>query len=126
MKNIIAMRRKHTQWSIERNPVTITVNRREKVNMGGYMDEVESIAGPFIVRVFTSGGSPQEITTLAGQKQVDRHFSLLADYQTDIRAGTLVTDEFEAQGMMFQVKAIYPQTVAGKVVGYQGELERVT
>lgn len=126
MKNIVAMRRKHTQWSIDQNPVTITVNRREKVNMGGYMDEIQSTTGPFIVRVFTSGGSPQEISTLAGQKQVDRHFSLLADYQTDIRAGTLVTDEFEAQGMMFQVKAIYPQTVAGEIVGYQGELERVT
>ena len=126
MKNIVAMRRKHTQWSINQNPVTVTVKRREKVNMGGYMDEIQSIAGPFIVRVFTSGGSPQEISTLAGQKQVDRHFSLLADYQTDIRAGTLVTDEFEANGMMFQVKAIYPQTVAGEIVGYQGELERVT
>ncbi|PIC59100.1 hypothetical protein CSV80_00830 [Sporosarcina sp. P12(2017)] len=126
MKNIVAMRRKHTQWSIDQNPVMITVNRREKVNMGGYMDEIQSTTGPFIVRVFTSGGSPQEISTLAGQKQVDRHFSLLADYQTDIRAGTIVIDEFEAHGMIFQVKAIYPQTVAGEIVGYQGELERVT
>ncbi len=90
------------------------------------MDEVDSVVGPFIVRVFTSGGSPQEISTLAGQKQIDRHFGLLADYQTEIRAGTLVTDEFEAHGMKFQVKAIYPQTIAGQVVGYQGELERVT
>lgn len=126
MKSIVAMRREHTQWNIRQNPVTITVNRREKVKMDGYMDEVESIAGPFVVRVFSSGGTPQEITTLAGQKQVDRHFGLLADYQTDILSGTFVTDEFEAHGMRFQVKAIYPQTVAGEIVGYQGELERVT
>ena len=95
--------------------------------MGGYMDEVESITGPFVVRVFsTSGGSAQEISTLAGTKQVDRYFGLLADFAADIRAGTLVTDEFEAMGMIFQVKSIYPQKIAGEVVGYQGELERVT
>ncbi|MEK4025788.1 hypothetical protein [Sporosarcina sp. FSL W7-1283] len=126
MKSLIDLRRKNTQWNIGQNPIEIMINRREKVNMGGYMDEVESVTGPFVVRIFSSGGSPQEITTLAGQKQVDRHFGLLADYQADIQAGTLVTDEFEAMGMKFQVKAIYPQTIAGEIVGYQGELERVT
>lgn len=119
------MRRKHTKWSIDQNPVEIIVNRREKIKGPGYMDEVESVVGPFIVRVFANSGSPQEITTLAGQKEVDRHFGLLVDYQTDIRAGTLVTDEFSAFGMRFLVKAIYPQSIAGELVGYQGELERV-
>ncbi|EGQ21074.1 hypothetical protein HMPREF9372_3357 [Sporosarcina newyorkensis 2681] len=126
MESIVEMRRRHTRWNILKNPVEIIVSRREKVNAGGYMDEVESVTDPFVVRIFSSGGSPQEITTLAGQKQVDRHFGLLADYQADIQAGTLVTDEFEAMGMKFQVKAIYPQTIAGEIVGYQGELERVT
>ncbi|WP_233191046.1 hypothetical protein [Sporosarcina sp. P20a] len=121
------MRRKHTQWSIRQNPLEIMIKRKERINMGGYMDEVESVTGPFVVRIFsTSGGSMQEISTLAGTKQVDRYFGLLADFAADIRAGTLVTDEFEAMGMIFQVKSIYSQKIAGEVVGYQGELERVT
>lgn len=127
MHAIAEMRRKHTQWSIRQNPLEIMIKRTERINMGGYMDEVESVTGPFVVRIFsTSGGSMQEISTLAGTKQVDRYFGLLADFAADIRAGTLVTDEFEAMGMIFQVKSIYPQKIAGEVVGYQGELERVT
>lgn len=127
MHAIAEMRRKHTQWSIRQNPLEIMIKRTERINMGGYMDEVESVTGPFVVRIFsTSGGAMQEISTLAGTKQVDRYFGLLADFAADIRAGTLVTDEFEAMGMKFQVKSIYPQKIAGEVVGYQGELERVT
>ncbi|PIC87977.1 hypothetical protein CSV72_02180 [Sporosarcina sp. P20a] len=127
MHAIAEMRRKHTQWSIRQNPLEIMIKRKERINMGGYMDEVESVTGPFVVRIFsTSGGSMQEISTLAGTKQVDRYFGLLADFAADIRAGTLVTDEFEAMGMIFQVKSIYSQKIAGEVVGYQGELERVT
>lgn len=127
MQSIVDMRRRHTQWSIQQNPTEIMVKRTERINMGGYMDEVESVTGPIVVRIFsTSSGSAQEISTLAGTKQVDRYFGLLADFAADIRAGTLVTDEFESMGMTFQVKSIYPQKIAGEVVGYQGELERVT
>ena len=126
MKNPVEMRRKHTQWSIEQNPSSILINRIEKKKMSGYIDEVESVVGPFVVRIFaTQSNSTQTITTLAGEKQVDRYFGLLADHSADIQAGTMVKDEFEVMGMKFLVKAIYPQTINSQIVGYQGELERV-
>lgn len=126
MSKLVELRRKHTKWSIEQNPTEILIKRTEKVRKGGYIDETESDVGPFVVRIFSSNSNyPQSVTTLAGEKQIDRHFGLLADYETDIRAGTDVKDEFEAYGMKFVVKAVYPQRIANEVVGYQCELERV-
>ncbi|GKV54242.1 hypothetical protein NCCP2222_01890 [Sporosarcina sp. NCCP-2222] len=126
MKNLVEMRRKHTKWNIEQNPSYITIKRTEKKKMDGHIGETESTAGPFVVRIFVSNSNTvQKVMTLAGEKQVDRYFGLLADYEADIRAGTTVKDEFEAMGMKFLVKAIYPQTIHGQIVGYQGELERV-
>lgn len=126
MMSLVEMRRKHTKWSIEQNPVEIMIHRTKKNRMGGYIKDVESEVGPFTVRIFVSkSSSPQTVTTLAGEKQVDRYFGLLADYQADIQAGTNVKDEFEANGMKFLVKAVYPQTINNQVVGYQCEIERV-
>lgn len=126
MKSIVEMRRKHTKWNIEQNPSEILIHRTEKRKGGGYIEEVESDVGPFVVRIFVSqSNTNQKVVTLAGEKQVDRYFGLLADYEADIQAGTDVKDEFEAMGMRFLVKAIYPQTIQGQIVGYQGELERV-
>lgn len=125
--SIVELRRKHTKWNIKQNPTTITINRTERMDVEGYFDNVVSTVGPLIVRIFaTGGGSPQTISTLAGQKQVDRYFGLLADHTADIRSGTTVSDEFEVEGMKFLVKAVYPQRIAGELVGYQCELERVS
>ncbi len=127
MKSIVDMRRKHTKWSIEQNPVEIMIHRTEKRKKEGYIEEVESDVGPFTVRIFVANSSsPQKVTTLAGEKQVDRYFGLLADHEADIQAGTDVKDEFEAMGMKFLVKSICPQTINSQNVGYQGELERVS
>lgn len=124
--NIVEMRRKHTRWNIEQNPSEIVIKRTERIDAGGYFDNEVSTVGPFVVRLYVTGGSPQKISTLAGEKQVDRYFALLADYAADIRAGTNVSDEFEADGIRFLVKAVYPQRVAGEITGYQCELERVS
>ncbi|MEK5068102.1 hypothetical protein [Sporosarcina sp. FSL K6-1508] len=126
MMNLVEMRRQHTRWSIDQNPAEIIVKRTEKKKAEGHIAVVETDEGPFVVRVFvSSSNTSQKVTTLAGEKQVDRYFGLLADHEADIRAGTNVKDEFEAMGMKFLVKAIYPQTIHGQVTGYQGELERV-
>lgn len=126
MNKIVEMRRKHTKWNIDQNPVEIVIRRTFKERKGGYIDESETDVGPFVVRIYSSNSnSPQTVTTLAGEKQVDRHFGLLADHEADIQASTTVKDEFEAYGMKFIVKAVYPQTIANEVVGYQCELERV-
>jgi hypothetical protein len=67
------------------------------------------------------------VSTLAGTKQVDKGWGLLADYQADLRAGTNVKDEFDVLGLgHFVVIAIYPQVVQGQLVGYQADLEKVS
>lgn len=125
--NLIEMRRKHTIWSIEQNPSTIMINRTENKKMKGYIEEAESDIGPFVVRIFNSGSSsPQVVTTLAGEKQTDTYFGILADFEADIQASSTVKDEFVVDGIRYLVKAIYPQKINGEIVGYQGELERVS
>lgn len=114
--------------AIAENPTDITVRRTEKVDMGGYFDEVTSEHGPFTVRIFQQGSRiPQEISTLAGTKQVDKGWGMLADYQADIKAGPNVVDEFDVPGLgHFRVVAVYPQVVQGQLVGYQADLEKVS
>lgn len=126
MTVIDALRKAYKQ-SIMENPVQITVRRTEKVDMGGYFDEVTGQHGPFTVRIFQQrSGIPQDISTLAGTKQVDKSWGLLADYNADIQAGPSVKDEFDVPGLgHFLVVAVYPQKVQGQIVGYQADLERV-
>lgn len=125
MNRIVEMRRRHTKWSIEQNSSSILISRTERVRVGGGFDENETNVGPFQVRLYVTSGSPKKISVLAGEKQVDSYYALLADYQADIRADTNTTDKFEVNGMGFEVKSVFPQRVAGNVVGYQCELERV-
>ncbi|NPV30499.1 MAG: hypothetical protein HPY58_12795 [Firmicutes bacterium] len=114
--------------AIAENPTQIAVQRTEKVDMGGYFDEVVSQRGPFTVRIFQQGMRiPQEVASLAGTKQVDKGWGLLADYNADLRAGPNVKDEFDVPGLgHFVVIAVYPQKVQGQIVGYQADLERVS
>lgn len=126
--DIVTLRRQHTKWAIQQNPTTITIHRTEKVDMGGYFDEVESEHGPNTVRVFQKGSRiPQEVSTLAGTKQVEAAWGLLADHEAEIKAGTNVLDEFEVTDLgKFQVLAVYPQIIQGQIVGYQADLEKVS
>lgn len=126
MKNIYEIRREHTKWSIEQNKTTITIERTQKVDKGGYFDKLKDFLPPQTVRIFSSkSNTSQKVTTLAGEKQVDRHFGLLADYEADVKADTNTKDEFVVDGMTFIIKSVYPQTINGKLTGYQCELERV-
>jgi len=122
------IRRQHIRWVIAQNPVTVTVRRTEQVEKDGGLAEVKTEHGPYTVRIFPVGYRwPQEIAGLAGEKQVDRSWSLLADDQTDLRAGPKVQDEFDAGELgHFMVRAVYPQVIQGEKVGLQADLERVT
>ncbi len=126
--DIVALRRQHTGWAIQQNPTTITINRTEKTDVGGYFEENESEVGPFVVRVFTQGTRvPQEVSTLAGTKQVDRTWGMLADWRANVKAGPNVLDKFEVPGIgCFQVLEVYPQIVKGELVGHQVALEKVS
>ena len=126
--DLVALRRQHTKWAIEQNPTTITIHRTEKIDAGGYFEEIESEVGPFTVRIYQYGTwVPQEVSTLAGTKQVDRTWGMLMDYEADVKAGSNVLDEFEVPGLgKFQVLEVYPQVVKGELVGYQVALEKVS
>ncbi len=126
--DMVGLRRQHIAWNIQQNPTTIVINRTEKTDLGGYFEERESEVGPFVVRIYQYGTwIPQDVSTLAGTKQVDRTWGMLMDYEADVKAGSNVLDEFEVPGMgRFQVLEVYPQKVKGKIVGYQVVLEKVS
>lgn len=126
--DIVSLRRQHTGWAIQQNPTTITINCTEKTDMGGYFEEKESEVGPLVVRIYQYGTwIPQDVSTLAGTKQVDKTWGMLADWRADIKAGPNVLDEFEVPGIgNFQVLEVYPQVVKGELVGYQVALEKVS
>lgn len=126
--DLIALRRQHISWTIQQNPVTATIQRTEKKDIGGYFDEVQSQHGPYTVRIFQRGMQiPQETSTLGGTKQTDRGWGLLAGHEVEIKAGANVLDVFEVEGIgKFQVLAVYPQMVQGQIVGYQADLEKVS
>ena len=126
--NMVALRRQHTAWAIQQNPTTIIINRTEKTDVGGCFEEVKSEAGPFTVRIFTQGTQvPQEVSTLAGIKQLDKTWGMLADWKADIKAGPNVLDEFEVPGLgSFRVLAVFAQVVNDGMVGNQAILEKVS
>ena len=126
--DLVALRRQHTKWTIQQNPTTITIHRTEKIDIGGYFEEIESELGPFTVRIYQYGiWIPQEVSTLAGTKQVDRTWGMLMNHEADVKAGPNVLDEFEVSDLgKFQVLEVYPQVVKGELVGYQVALEKVS
>jgi len=126
--DLVSLRRQHVKWAIQQNPTTITIRRTEKIDMGGYFEEVESEVGPFVVRIYQYGTwVPREVSTLAGTKQVDRTWGMLVEHEADVKAGSNVLDEFEVPGLgKFQVLDVYPQVVKGELVGYQVTLEKVS
>ena len=126
--DLVPLRRQHVKWAIQQNPTTITIRRTEKIDAGGYFEEVEREIGSFVVRIYQYGTwAPQEVSTLAGTKQVDRTWGMLMDYEADVKAGPNVMDEFEVPGLgKFQVLDVYPQVVKGELVGYQVTLEKVS
>ncbi|BFH66249.1 hypothetical protein J27TS7_10950 [Paenibacillus dendritiformis] len=124
--DFVELRRRHIAWNISQNPTEIAIHRKEKVRKGGGHDEIEKDLPPVTVRIFVSRSQiPQTVSNLAGTKQTDKMYSLLADGYADIKAGPNVTDRFEALGETFEVVSVQPQVVQGVIVGYQADLERV-
>ena len=126
--DLVAVRRKNTAWSINQNPVTITINRTEKVEIDGHFDEHVYQIGPLIVRIFQAAEKNARTEThLVGTKVIDAGWGLLADWQADLRAGSNVRDEFDVPDIgFFVIKSVYPQMVMEQVAGYQAELEKVS
>lgn len=126
--DLVSLRRQHILWTIQQNPVTITIQRTEKKDMGGYFGEAKSTHGPYTVRVFRKGYAfPKEVSTLAGTKQTDGGWGLVTDWNADIKASSNILDEFDVPDLgHFIIVAVYPQIVQGEIVGYQADLEKVS
>ena len=124
--DFVDQRRRDIAWNISHNPTIITIHRKEKVRKGGgYVDD-ESDLPPVTVRIFSARSQiPQTVSVLAGTKQTDKIYSLLADEFADIKASPEVTDQFTALGETFEVVSVQSQVVHGVIVGYQADLERV-
>lgn len=123
----VTARRKNVAWTIRQNPTQITINRTEKAKSGGGFEEKTTILNPITVRIFMQATrEPQTISSLAGTKQVDKKWGLLADYLADIKEGPNVRDEFDAPEGHFVIKAVSPQYVQNQLVALQCDLEKVT
>lgn len=119
-------RKEHINFAIMQNPVEITIQRNEKVRSGGGFEEVKSVAGPMMVRIFTGGAGDAVKSDTIGTKEISRVYRLLADESADIKAAPDVIDIFEAENYgTFKVTAVHPQIVRGVVCGYQVDIERV-
>lgn len=120
-------RRERLLWSIGENPTEITVSRTQKVAYKGGFKEVNSEAGPFVVRLYSNAGrQPQLQSERQGTRITDGNWGLLADWRADIRCGSDVTDEFVTVLGRFRVAQVKPQLLGSEVVGYQCDLERVS
>lgn len=127
MRSVVEALRRAQRQAIAENPVEITITRIEKVERGGAFEEKKSTVGPFLVRLFNRNSNVlvKEISTLAGMKQVDTRWGMLADWQAEFRVGSNVLDTFVAFDTTFIITAIYPQTAYGQIVGYQADIEAV-
>lgn len=123
----ITHRRQQIQWNIRQNPTVITINRTEKIKTEGHFAENKSLVGPFTVRIFKQKSQAPKIQSeLAGTMQNDNSWGLLADYQADIRSGSMVLDEFDCPLGHYQVGGVTPQILKGVIMGYQADLIRLS
>lgn len=125
--NDLDRRRQQIQWNIQQNPVAITISRTEKVKTEGHFEENKTSVGPFTVRVFKQTTQPSKVQSeLAGTKQTENTWGMLADYLADLQAGPLVLDEFDCPLGHFQIAGVTPQLLKDEVAGYQADLTRVS
>lgn len=122
---LVSMRRKHTQWNINQNASEIIIRRKGQKREGGKIVNVNAMLPLQRMRLYVSGGSENVIVETIGERQIDRYYRLLAEWDADIQAGTEVKDSFVCNGERYEVKAVNPQSVNGQIVGKQCLIERV-
>lgn len=125
MNNFVKIRRSHTNWNISQNPTEVVIQRKGKLRENGKIVEVEEVLEPQTMRLYVSGGSGSVVIDTVGEYQSDRYYKLLASYDADIKAHTEVKDSFYLEGVKYEVKDVFPQSIHGEVVGKQCVIERV-
>ncbi len=129
MASLVTVRRNSINWSINQNPVTITIKRTEKIETEGHFIETISQVGPLTVRIYQAGKRSRSKTesSLIGTRDINTGWGLLANWMANLRAGPNVRDEFEVSDLgLFIINEVYPQKIQGLIVGYQANIERVS
>lgn len=123
---LVETMRRNTKWAIAQNPTEITVQRARITDVNGYEEKTEVTVPAQTVRLYISNGkSPYDMRDIQGRAKQDSYRAILADYEADLMATTDVTDTFYYEGERYVIKSILAQRIAGQVVGYQGEVERL-
>lgn len=129
MNDFAQQRKADVAFSINENPVEITIERTEKKPKGGGREIVKSTVGPFVIRIFNQKGKDLGLVTLtqtAGIRQENRTYAFLADAETDIRCSPECADEFTAYGKRYRVTNVVERYWQGELTSKDGTLEEVS
>jgi len=113
-------------WAISQNPVTVTIERKERALTDGHFAETVREVGSYTVRIFLnrrSKLSPSETSDIGGRTVQTTSFSMLCDASVDVKKEPNITDYVNVPllGKM-EVDNVTPLIVNGQVVGYQVDL----
>lgn len=123
--NLVEMRRHDTSWAINQNPTVIIIKRKGLIRANGKIIRGESELPPQTVRLYVKGGSENTVIETSGERTTDRYYGMLATHDADILSESEAKDYFYADGVKYEVKAVFPQKINGEVVGLQCQIERV-
>lgn len=118
----LAALRKAVDRTIRENPVTVTIEREERVSdgAGGYR-VVRRTLPPFQGRLMRPRRPPEDVQEPVAGRRV--RWVLLAPHDADIRAGPDPTDRFEALGRRLVVRDVRPLAIMGYVYGHEAVCE---
>ena len=123
---MVEQRVRDIAWAISQNPVTVTIERKERALTDGHFAETVREVGSYTVRIFLnrrSKPSPSETSDIGGRTVQTTSFSMLCDASVDVKKEPNITDYVNVPllGKM-EVDNVTPLIVNGQVVGYQVDL----
>lgn len=126
MNAILKALREANRKLISVNPVEIVVHRVELVPAedGGFSDE-DDYPPPFMGRIIPSRQQKRTYNSEAGELQINS-WILIAPWDTDLKAGTSVTDAFSAMGKSWRVSRVTPRLFGGEIYSIHVALEEVS
>lgn len=122
---MVEQRVKDIAWAISQNPVTVTIERKERALTNGHFTEIVKEVGSYTVRIFLNHrrSKPSETSDIGGRTVQTTSFSMLCDASVDVKKEPNITDYVNVPllGKM-EVDNVTPLIVNGQVVGYQVDL----
>lgn len=121
---MVEQRVKDIAWAISQNPVTVTIERKERALTDGHFAETVREVGSYTVRIFLNRRfKPSETSDIGGRTVQTTSFSMLCDASVDVKKEPNITDYVNVPllGKM-EVDNVTPLIVNGQVVGYHVDL----